>query len=309
MRAAIMTELNGTPELREVPDCVAEPGTRRIRVNAAGLQPTDIMRARGLYNAPTLPYVIGGEGVGRLDDGTRVYFGHSIASSGATCDWTVVPEAEIWPIPAAIDDEQAIALAIAGTGALIPLEEAHIQPGERVLVLGATGPLGQIALQLARVMGAGLVAAAARTLAPLERLKARGIADEIAQLGQGNDDAALKAIAGPGFDVVLDCIYGPPAEAAMRATAVGGRMMSIGVGAGMTVTLSLKDLVRRAHHGVSTGHRPAEERRAAYGRLLDHALAGSITVDIAPFSIDRVGDAWAARLGSPGGKVVVRVAD
>jgi NADPH2:quinone reductase len=309
MRAAMMTELNGTPELREVPECVAGPGTRRIRVNAAGLQPTDIMRARGLYNAPPWPYIIGGEGVGRLDDGTRVYFGHSIPTSGSICDWTIVPEAEIWPIPDAIDDEQAIALAIAGTGALIPLVEANIQPGERVLVLGATGPLGQIALQLARIMGAGVVAAAARTMGPLERLKTRGIADDIAQLGQGNDDAALQAIAGPGFDVVLDCIYGPPAEAAMRATAVGGRMMSIGVGAGMTVALSLKDLVRRAHHGVSTGHRPAAERRAAYGRLLDHALAGAITVDVAPFPMYGVGEAWAAQLGSPGAKVIVRVAD
>jgi NADPH2:quinone reductase len=307
MRAAMMTERDGTPVFSDIPEPEAEPGTSRIRVIAAGLQPTDIMRARGLYKVPDLPYIIGGEGVGTLPDGRRVYFGHSIDSSGALAEWTIVPDEEIWPLPDDIDDAQAIALGVAGTGALIPLEEARIQPGERVLVLGATGPLGQIALQVARAMGAGVVVAAARTLAPLERLKARGIADDVAQLGQGDDEAALKAVAGPGFDVVLDCIYGPPAEAAMRATRDGARMMSIGVGAGSTVTLSLKDLVRRSHHGVGTGHRPAAERRAAYERLLGFARQGVLSVDIVPFTRDDVAAAWTAQLGSPGGKIVVRV--
>ena len=308
MRAARMLERNGTPVMQDVQEPEVEAGALKIKVSAAGLQPTDVMRSKGLYKTPEVPYIIGGEGVGWLADGRRVYFGHAVPSSGACCEQTIVPEEEVWDIPDAIDDAQAIALGIAGTGALIPLEEAHIRSGERVLVLGGTGPLGQIALQVSRALGAGTVVAAARGRPALERMKARGIADEVVQLGQGDDEAALKAAAGAGYDVVLDCVYGRPAEAAMRATADGARMMSIGVGAGNTVTLSLRNLVRRSHHGVGTGHRPVPERRAAYERLLAYAQEGRLNVDIAPFTLDQAPLAWSALLGSPGGKIVVGVA-
>jgi NADPH:quinone reductase-like Zn-dependent oxidoreductase len=306
MRAAQMLERNGTPVVRDLPEPFAEPGTLKIAVDAAGIQFTDLMRAQGTYKTPDCPYIIGGEGVGHLADGTRVYFGHSIPSSGACCDWTIVPEEEVWPLAADIDDGQAIALGIAGTGALIPLEEARIKSGENVLILGATGPLGQIALQVSRALGAGRVVAAARGRPKLEALLARGVADAIVQLGQGDDEAALKAENAGGYDVVLDCVYGPPAEAAMRATAFGARMMSIGVQAGMTVTLSLRDLVRRAHIGVGTGHRPVAERRAAYERLLAYARAGQLSVDVVPFGLEQAPQAWAALQASPGGKIVLR---
>ena len=307
MRAARMLERNGTPVVQDLPAPEAERGTVKIEVAASGLQFTDLMRAQGTYKTPDCPYTIGGEGVGRLGDGTRVYFGHSIPSSGACCEWTIVPEEEVWAIPSEVDDGQAIALGIAGTGALIPLEEAQIKPGENVLILGATGPLGQIALQVSRALGAGRVVAAARGPPKLEELQSRGLADAIVQLGQGDDDAALKAGSGGGFDVVLDCVYGPPAEAAMRATADGARMMSIGVQAGSTVTLSLRDLVWRAHFGVGTGHRPVAERRAAFERLLAYARAGQLKVDVVPFPLERAPEAWAALQNSAGGKVVVRI--
>src|SRR3546814_1488348 len=107
------------------------------------------MRAKGFFGPVTQPYVAGGEGVGQLADGTRVYFGHSLPPYGAWAERTIVSNEEIWTIPDEIDDAQAIALGISGTGALIPLEEARIQKGERVLILGATGPVGQAGLQIA----------------------------------------------------------------------------------------------------------------------------------------------------------------
>lgn len=308
MRAARMLKRNGTPILQDVPEVSPPDGTRRIEVLAAGLQRGDLMRAQGIYKVPELPYTIGGEGVGRLPDGQRVYFGHSIPESGAVCEFTIVPEEEIWSIPDEIDDGTAIALAIAGTGALVPLEMANIQPGDNVLILGASGPLGQIALQLSRAMGAGRVVGAARGLAALERLKARGIADDIVQLGQGDDEAALKRAAGAGFDVVLDCLFGAPAEAALRATAHGARMMSIGIQAGTTMTVALKDLTHRSHLGVSTSHRDVGERKAAYGRLLDYARTIPIVVDSTEFDLQDVGGAWAALVtGGVAGKIIVRV--
>lgn len=305
MKAAVLHKQNDTPRVEQFRDPQPTAGAVEIQVSAGSMAPTDLMRAAGFFGPVNGPLVVGGEGAGRLVDGSRVYFGHAVAPFGALSERTLVPATEVWPIPDGIDDAQAIALGISGTGALIPLEEARIQKGETVLVLGATGPLGQIALQLARAMGAGRVVAAARNITALDRLLQREIADEVVQLGHGDDLSALKEAASEGYDVVLDCIYGPPAEAAMKATAPGARMMSIGVQAGQTVTLSLRDLVFRSHIGVGTGQRPVAERRAAYERLLGYARAGAVTVDINAFTLDQAADAWAAQASSPHGKIIV----
>ena len=304
MRAANIAQ-DGTFTLtdRAAPEPCA--GHSIVTVESAGIGPTDLMRAKGFFGPVTADYVPGGEGVGRLADGTRVYFGHSIAPFGSMAEQTLVAEAEIWPVPEGLAGDQIIALAISGTGALIPLEEARIAPGEEVLILGATGPVGQIALQLARILGAGRVVAAARSADKLAELKDRGLADGIAVLGAGDDAAALKAASSGGYNVVLDVIYGPPAEAAMRATAPGARMMSIGVQAGPTVTLSLRDLVFRSHIGVGTGQRPVAERRAAYDRLVGMAIDKGLRADTVHFPLSSADQAWAVQAGSSYGKIII----
>jgi len=307
MKAAVLHQQNETPRLEQFREPEPQDGALEIQVTAGSIGPTDLMRAAGFFGPVNGPLVVGGEGAGRLADGRRVYFGHAVAPFGAFSERTLVPASEVWPIPDSIDDAQAIALGISGTGALLPLEEARIEKGETVLILGATGPLGQIALQLARAMGAGCVIGAARNATALDRLLQRGLADEVVQLGHGDDLSALKEAAPRGYDVVLDVVYGPPAEAAMKATAPGARMMSIGVQAGQTVTLSLRDLVFRSHIGVGTGQRPTAERRAAYERLLGYARAGEVSVDIASFTLDQAAEAWQAQSGSPHGKIVVTV--
>lgn len=307
MRAVVIDSLNSIPYLTEVPEPTPLPGTSRIKVDYAGLQPTDILRVLGTYKDPVFPYIIGGEGVGRLDSGQRVYFGHSVPQQGAFSEYTIVPDEEIWPIAEDEDAAQVIALAIAGTGALIPLEQAEICKGEQVLILGATGPLGQIACLAARRLGGGTIIGAARRVEPLERLLERGLIDRLVQLGQGDDENALRAQTDRGYEVVLDCLFGAPAEAAMRITAEGGRMMSIGTRAGKTMTLTLRELRRRVHHGVDTGWYSSEIRKGAFDRLLAYAREGSWHVDIVPFDIEQSVAAWHAQAGSPGGKIVVKV--
>jgi len=305
MQAAIITP-DGSLTLGEHPAPQATQDCHLIDVVAAGIGPTDLMRANGFFGPLGQAYVPGGEGIGTLADGTRVYFGHSIAPFGAIADKTLVPSAEVWPCPEGLADDQTIALGISGIGALIPLEEAQIRPGDNVLILGATGPVGQIALQIARAMDAGHVVAAARNPDRLAVLAARGWADATAQLGAGDTEAALKAVSNGGYDVVLDVIYGEPAEAAMHATRPGARMMSIGVQAGQTVTLSLRDLVFRSHIGVGTGQRPAAERRAAFNRLMGLAATVGLNVDTAVFPFEHTAQAWAAQAGSPHAKIIIR---
>lgn len=310
MRAAVVDALHSTPYFTDQPLPEVLPGTSRVKVEWAGLQPTDVLRVLGIYKLPTFPYIIGGEGVGRLDDGTRVYFGHSIPQQGAMSEYTIVPNEEIWPIAEDLDARQVIALALAGLGALMPLEEAHIKPGERVLILGATGPVGQIGALVARHLGAGFIVGAARSADKLERLRERGFIDAAVQLGQGDDQAALATQMGErGYDVVLDPLFGAPGEAAFRCTAERGRVMSIGTRAGRTFTLTLTELRRRSHIGVDTGelYRPAAERRAAFERLLAYAREDKWEIDTVTYDLEDVAAAWESQCGSPAAKIVIRV--
>jgi NADPH:quinone reductase len=143
-------------------------------------------------------------------------------------------------------------------------------------------------------------------------MKEHGILDAVVQLGQGDDDSALAAEKGErGYDVVLDPLFGAPAEAAMRSVAEGGRLMSIGTRAGRTMTLTLTELRRRHHHGVDTGEliRPAAERQAAFERLLAYAKAGNWTIDTLTYDLEDIEAAWEAQSGSPHAKIVIKVCD
>lgn len=119
MRAFVVSQHGQPPRLEDFVEPQPQAGSNLIEVIAGGLGPTDLMRANGFFGALAAPYVVGGEGVGRLADGSRVYFGHSTAPFGAWAERTTVPSAEVWPIPEDVDDAQAIALGISGTGALL----------------------------------------------------------------------------------------------------------------------------------------------------------------------------------------------
>lgn len=307
MRAAVIVERGATPQVREFEDPTPAEGVELIEVATAGLGGWDIL---GAYReSVSYPCVIRGEGTGRTESGRRVYFGErSVLPFGAWAERTIVPSGEVWDIPDEVDDRTAITMGIGATGALAPLEQAQIQPGEQVLILGATGALGQVALQLAKIMGAGRVVGAARDRHALDRLMERGIADDVVRMGSDDDAKALRAAAGDGYDVVLDVVYGEPFVAALKATRWGARLMSIGAGAGRTATVSLGDLLFRTHACVGTGQRPPQERRAIWQRLLVMAEKHDLTVDYAEFTLDAATDAWEAQSASPHAKVIARIA-
>lgn len=306
MKAAIITEKGAAPAIQDFPAPTAQPGALLVDVDTAGLGGWDVLGAYRL--GVQFPCVIRGEGVGRLEDGRRVYFGErSVQPYGAWAERTLVPVEELWDVPDEVDDRTAIAMGIAATGALVPLEAAKIQPGEQVLVLGATGTLGQIALQLARHLGAGRVVAAARSAPALERLKERGIADDIVVLGSSDDVAALKAAGGAGFDVVLDLVCGQPMLNALKATRWGARIMTIGTGAGRQLNLDIADLLFRTLSCIGTGQRPPADRRAIWERLLRIAREQTIQIDYADFAFDDAAAAWAAQIDGPHAKITARV--
>jgi len=306
MRAAVITERGAAPVIRDFPAPQTREACILIDVYTAGLGGWDVLGAYRL--GVEYPCVIRGEGVGRAPDGRRVYFGErSVLPYGAWAEQTLVPAEEVWDVPDGVDDRTAIAMGIAATGALVPLEQANIKAGENVLILGATGTLGQIALQLARYLGACRVVAAARNGTALARLSERGIADATVQLGGDDDVAALKAVSGDGFDVVLDLVCGQPMLNALKATRWGARILTIGTGAGRQLNLDIADLLFRSLSCVGTGQRPPADRRAIWERLLVIAREQNIVVDYVDYSLDQAADAWAAQVDGPHAKITARI--
>jgi NADPH:quinone reductase-like Zn-dependent oxidoreductase len=308
MKAAVLTGQGAGPVVAEFREPEPRDGAVLIEVDTAGLGGWDVLGAYRL--GVEYPCVVRGEGVGRAEDGRRVYFGErSVIPFGAWAERTIVPAEEVWDVPDDVDDKLAITMAIAGTGALVPMEKADVQHGESVLVLGATGTIGQIALQLARLMGAGRVVAASRNEAALARLKQRGLADEVVRIGTGDDVAALKSAAGEGFDVVFDLVCGPPMQAALKATRWGARIVTVGTGAGRDINISAGDLLFRTLTVVGTGQRPPADRQAIWHRLLGLAREHDIKVDYADYRFDQIAKAWAAQQAGVYAKITARIRD
>jgi NADPH:quinone reductase len=303
MKAAVIAERGALPIAGEFPEPTAQPGAILIDIDTAGLGGWDTLGAYRL--GVQYPCVIRGEGVGRrVGDGRRVYFGErSVAPFGAWAERTIVPAAEVWEVPDDVDDKTAISLGIAATGAIVPLQQANIRSGENVLILGATGTLGRIALQLARRFGAGHIVGASRSRSALAKLKQQGLADEVVALGEPDDVTALKAVSRDGFDVVLDLVCGQPLLNALKATRWQARIMTIGTGAGRQINLDVADLLFRTLSVVGTGQRAPQDRQAIWQGLLEMNRQQKFEIEYLDYSLPLVTEAWQVQLKGPHAKI------
>jgi NADPH:quinone reductase-like Zn-dependent oxidoreductase len=295
MRAAVLHDY-GVPSAGEFEEPSAGPGQAVVEVLAAGLNPVDVAICAGRFYAgkPPLPSVAGREGVGTID-GARVYFDGPIAPFGSMAQRALVDPSHTYEVPDGVADGVAVALGISGLAAWLALTwRAELQPGEHVLVLAASGVLGQIAVQAAKLLGAGRVVAAARSEEGLARCMELG-ADASVRLDGREDLSAALAQAGDGrIDVVLDPLWGEPLVAALGAASFGARIVQIGAGAGAEATIPSalirgKMLVLMGHTNFAAS---PEVKREAYARMAAAAAAGEIRVDVDPLGLDEVGEAW-----------------
>jgi NADPH:quinone reductase-like Zn-dependent oxidoreductase len=295
MRAAVLHDY-GVPSADDFEEPSAGPGQAVVQVLAAGLNPVDVAICAGRFYAgkPPLPSVAGREGVG-LMDGVRVYFDGPVAPFGSMAQRALVDPDHTYPVPDGVPDGVAVALGISGLAAWLALTwRAKLQPGEHVLVLAASGVLGQIALQAAKLLAAGRVVAAARSQEGLDRCLELG-ADASVRLDGREDLAAAMAQAGDGrIDVVLDPLWGEPLVAALGAASFGARIVQIGAGAGAEATIPSAAIRGKmlVLMGQTNFAAPPEVKREAYARMSEAVLAGKITVDVDPLSLDEVGEAW-----------------
>src|SRR5271168_773558 len=177
MKAAVLHELGKPPRCEDFPEPSAGNEEAIVQVRAASLKPVDKQLAAGTHFASPreLPAICGTDGVGNLPDGTRVFFGGARRPYGAMAQQTVVPAMFCFPVPDALDDATAAALPNPGVSALLSLtQRAKLAKGEKVLIQGATGVTGKLAVQIAKQLGAGRVIATGRNLQALQTLRDLG---------------------------------------------------------------------------------------------------------------------------------------
>jgi NADPH:quinone reductase-like Zn-dependent oxidoreductase len=314
VRAAVLHEY-GTPVLGAFEEPVASGRQLVVEVAVAGLNPVDVRKASGTYFAdvPPLPSVAGLEGVGRVaGSGRRVYFERAVAPFGSMAERALVDDSALAELPDAIDDGLAAALGIAGLAGWLPLAwRARVQPGETVLVLGATGVVGQVAVQAARLLGAGRVVAAGRDPELLAHAAGALGADATVDLSTARSvdelAGAFRDAAGGEIDVVLDPLWGVPGAAAVEALGTGGRLVQLGQSAGAEATLSSAAIRGKqlALLGYINFGAPAEVRWEAYRTLVAHAVAGRMSVEVERIPLEQVADAWARVQAGAGRKLVL----
>jgi NADPH:quinone reductase-like Zn-dependent oxidoreductase len=255
MNAAVVESFDLPPRYTSFADPVIADGEVRIDVLAAGLHPIVKSLANGTHygSVGVLPFVPGVDGVGRLQDGSRVYFGVSRSPFGTFAEYTVSEPWLCLPLPENLDTHTVAAMTNPGMSSWAALKvRAGFTSGESVLILGATGIAGQLAVQIAKRLGARRVIAAGRNIQQLEELKTLG-ADETISLGQHHDalvESFRHHIVNGGIDIVLDYLWGQPAEALLQAIARKGlkqaaprvRYLQVGDSAGKTISLSAATL-------------------------------------------------------------------
>jgi NADPH:quinone reductase-like Zn-dependent oxidoreductase len=172
-----------------------------------------------------------------------------------------------------------------------------------VLVLGATGACGSIAVQAAKVLGAGRVVAAGRTKERLTGALERGADAIVAIDGDGDLSEAIREAAGGKVDVTIDTLWGEPALAAIGAAGRRARHVQVGQVASVEITLPAPAIrsVSLDVRGFSIAHPPIDVRREGYRRLTEHVARGDIVVDLERVPLERIEAAWERQRSSTGG--------
>lgn len=306
MKAAILYSFDKPPQCQEFPNPVAEENELIVQVRAAALKPVDQQIASGAHYASphTLPFVCGIDGVGHLADGVRVYFAGSRLPYGAMAQHTVVSRNRCFPLNCDIDDGTAAALINPGVSAWLSLtSRAKLVRGESVLVLGATGVTGQLAVRMAKLLGAGRVVAAGRNQQVLSTLQET---DADGTVSISNDDHELREsfireAGSSGFHVILDYVWGHPTEVLLNsmiqkefvAVKSETRLVQVGESAGPTVVLPAAVLRSRALTILGTAGIPSRDVLLdAFHQVTSRAARGELRIDVERVPLTNVENAW-----------------
>jgi len=250
LRAAVLSAVDAPFELREVDDPVPQDGEALVRVRAAGINFLDVLIRRGRYpQMPELPAVLGVELAGELEDGTRVM---AMRPAGVYAELVAVPRASLVPLPAGATFAEGAGFVLTFLTAYVPLtRQVRLDDGATVLVHAAAGGVGTATIQVARALGARVIAAAG-SAEKLELCRELG-AEEAYVYDELPDDLRV--------DVVVDPVGGELFEAAVPRLRPLGQLVAIGYAGGLWPELQPAHIVGR-NVGVQGVY---------IGRLLRHA--------------------------------------
>jgi NADPH:quinone reductase len=303
VKAARIHAWGEPPRIDELPEPVARTGRSLVRMAATSVSHLDrSIAAGGFLRHPPLPYVPGVEAAGRVVQserfavGARVWLrgaGLGTTEDGTWCETISAPDAAIGLLPEAIAVPLGAAFFSPCTAAWIALfGVGALRPGERVLVSGATGAVGSIALQLARAAGASVAVALARDRVADDDDLLAG-AERVDVDSDGGDALAP-------FDLLIDCVGGTALAGLVARVAPGGRAVLVGYTAGQRVELDLAELMQRDVRLLPLNMlRRAAEARAAVPEILARLADGRLRLALRPFTLAQAGEAmaWIAQRG------------
>lgn len=306
MKAAIVTEVGHTPVFGDFREPVAADGSLVVAVKAAALSHVTKSRASGTHYSATgtFPFVVGIDGTGVLEDGRRVYFLLPEAPFGSMAEQAPVHESHCIVLPDALDDVTAAAIAIPGMSSWAALtERARLVRGETVLINGATGISGLLAVQIAKYLGAGKVIATGRNPAVLKTLASLG-ADVTISLTQDGQalEAQLQSEFRAGVNVVLDYLWGDSAATILVAAATAApdavpiRFVQIGSIAGSAINLPAAVLRSSALvlMGSGLGSVPKPRILESIRALFDATLPGGLRIAARALPLSGIVQYWDA---------------
>lgn len=322
MKAAVIRMAGAGPVYEDFSEPASGEGMELITVSAAALSHFSKSRSSGSHYSSEggFPVVAGADGVGRTADGRRVYFALPEAPYGALAERTVVRARQCVAIPQGLDDVTAAAIANPGMSAWAALvERARLQRGETVLVNGATGTAGRIAVQLAKYLGAGKVIATGRNERELKEVRALG-ADMVVPFrledadGVERYEEALIAELKQGVDVVIDYLWGTSARtiivAIAKAVETGRpvRFVHVGGSSGeMSIDLPGAALRSSAIELMGSGLKsvPFAKLLGAIGSVFEAVEPAGLKVATTEVPLSEIAEVWKRAEGKP--RVVVRV--
>lgn len=314
MRALTVTSWGATPSIHEIPQPERPPGWALLRMRAAGMNPVDLAIGSGRFygDTPDPPFTIGAEVVGEVVDsdtvpaGTRAW---GLCTTGGFAEFVVVPDEHLIPVPDGVSDATAAAFGIAGlAGWMSVLHRGGLHEGETVLVLGASGAVGQVAIQAAKLHGAGRIVAVSRTEQGIKRALELGADWFVPLADEGGLADELHDSCAPGADLIIDMLWGHAFQMSLGAAAPRARFIQVGNALATTATIPGGSLrgSRFDIRGFSVFTEAHADLAAAYRDLLTAARSGAVQLSIETLPLIEAPVVWTRQAaGAAGHKLVL----